>query len=279
MSAREERLLTPETIAAVDQWLDDADVFAKGYWQYVNGELVTVGLRIGKGWDKVVAFFGDTVVRHEGGTHTVLSAKDAAEVSRLLAERHSTNEALDDAVQALKERDLRIAELEAAAEKVAGFCAQRAEYVNNLRNCNPNADHDYYRWTGHAEARRQLSQLLGLPVAWPAEDATVPVPAEDVSPQVAKLRSVLAPTVHPTAGELAEQRHLMDPLDHLLESLAPCAVAVAVPSSCRWCGVEQDKHGGRWKTPIGWHRYVPPTQALIKARMIARRQARTEVTP
>lgn len=54
--------------------------------------------------------------------------------------------------------------------KVAAYCAQRAEYVDNLRNANPNADHDYYRWTGHAEARRQLSELLGLPVGWPAED-------------------------------------------------------------------------------------------------------------
>lgn len=65
----------------------------------------------------------------------------------------------------------RIAELETAAKKVAGFCAQRAEYVDNLRNCSPSNDRDYYRWSGHAEARRQLSQLLGLPVAWPAEDA------------------------------------------------------------------------------------------------------------
>ncbi|MFB7605221.1 hypothetical protein [Streptomyces gardneri] len=64
----------------------------------------------------------------------------------------------------------RVAELEAAAEKVAGFCAQRAEYVTNLRECSPTNKRDYYRWSGHAEARRQLSQLLGLPVGWPIED-------------------------------------------------------------------------------------------------------------
>lgn len=29
------------------------------------------------------------------------------------------------------------------------------------------------------------------------------------------------PRHHPTEGELAEQRHLMDPLDHALEALAP----------------------------------------------------------
>ncbi|MFE2556029.1 hypothetical protein ACFXGT_08325 [Streptomyces sp. NPDC059352] len=68
-----------------------------------------------------------------------------------------------------------VAELEASAEKVAGFCAKRAEYVTNLRDCNGN-DADYYRWTGHAEARRQLSQMLGLPVAWPAKDKAEPAP-------------------------------------------------------------------------------------------------------
>ncbi|TXS23117.1 hypothetical protein EAO70_04930 [Streptomyces sp. adm13(2018)] len=93
-----------------------------------------------------------------------------AEVQRLQAERHSTNEALSDAAVQLRVQRDRIAELEAAAEKVAGFCAARAEYVDNLRGCSPSNNRDYYRWTGHAEARRQLSQLLGLPVGWPAED-------------------------------------------------------------------------------------------------------------
>lgn len=62
-----------------------------------------------------------------------------------------------------------VAEMGAQAEKVAAFCAQRAEYVTNLREFVEGGEHDYFRWTGHAEARRQLSQSLGLPVAWPAE--------------------------------------------------------------------------------------------------------------
>ncbi|MCD2461945.1 hypothetical protein MBT42_18385 [Streptomyces sp. MBT42] len=245
-TGRKERLLTPETIAAVDQWLDEADVFAKGYWQYVDGKLTTVGLRIGQDWDRVVAFFGDTVVRHEDGSHSVLSAKDAAELVRLRAEaqqlqnditgaclaryeeerenarlrlawksareraqaygegilrhveerdsyakwleqeqgvtlqlraqvaelegeRHSTNEALSDAAETIRAQRDRIAELEATAAQVARFCAARAEYVDNINNCSPSNDRDYWRWNGHAEARRQLSQLLGLPVGWPAE--------------------------------------------------------------------------------------------------------------
>lgn len=43
-----------------------------------------------------------------------------------------------------------------------------------------------------------------------------------------------------------------------------------VPSSCRWCGVEERCHGQRW---------TPPTTAQIKARMLARRAARTNPKP
>ncbi|MFG2873331.1 hypothetical protein [Streptomyces sp. NPDC048338] len=67
----------------------------------------------------------------------------------------------------------RVAELEAAAEQVALFCAQRAEYVTTLRQ-HGSSDADYFRWSGHAEARRQLSQRLGLPVAWPLGDGESP---------------------------------------------------------------------------------------------------------
>ncbi|MFD7978850.1 hypothetical protein [Streptomyces sp. NPDC059071] len=113
------------------------------------------------------------------------------QISELESERHSTNEALSKAVE-------RLAELEAAAAKVAEFCADRASYITSIRNCHPDNSHDYDRWQGHAAARRQLSQLLGLPVGWPAEDTAKP---------------------HPSEGELAEQRHLVDPLDHSFEAL------------------------------------------------------------
>ncbi|MFL3869178.1 hypothetical protein LT966_21505 [Streptomyces griseobrunneus] len=78
----------------------------------------------------------------------------------------------------------RIAELEAQAEKVTAFAAQRAEYVTSILNCHPDNKHDYYRWQGHAESRRQLSQALGLPVAWPTamEPRTAPAPAEASAP-------------------------------------------------------------------------------------------------
>lgn len=57
-----------------------------------------------------------------------------------------------------------------AMEKAVGeFVAARAKYITAIRNCHPDNGHDYDRWQGHAAARRQLAQTLGLPVAWPAE--------------------------------------------------------------------------------------------------------------
>lgn len=67
------------------------------------------------------------------------------------------------------EQAARVAELEQQAAVVAKFVAARAEYITSIRNCHPDNAHDYHRWQGHAESRRQLAQTLGLPVAWPAE--------------------------------------------------------------------------------------------------------------
>lgn len=44
-------------------------------------------------------------------------------------------------------------------ETVQYFLGQREEYVRVLKQC-VEADSDYYRWQGHAEARRQLGQSL-----------------------------------------------------------------------------------------------------------------------
>lgn len=55
-------------------------------------------------------------------------------------------------------------------DQVAKFCAERARYITSINNCHPDNAHDYYRWQGHAEARRQLSERLGLPVAWPENE-------------------------------------------------------------------------------------------------------------
>lgn len=49
------------------------------------------------------------------------------------------------------------------------------------------------------------------------------------------------------------------------------------PFGCRWCGVEQRFHGRRSLRGRNSHRWEQPTQAQIKARMLARRNVRTAV--
>ncbi|MFF4417043.1 hypothetical protein ACFYY8_31365 [Streptosporangium sp. NPDC001559] len=46
-----------------------------------------------------------------------------------------------------------------------------------------------------------------------------------------------------------------------------------VPSGCRWCGLEQREHFQRWKPPVGWHVWEPPTKEQIGTRMRERRAA------
>lgn len=63
---------------------DDIDrlrpwVFTKGYYQSVDGKTTLVGLRIGEGESRVVAFYGDWIVRHPDGTWTVHAAPKEAQ--------------------------------------------------------------------------------------------------------------------------------------------------------------------------------------------------------
>ncbi|MEU7154076.1 hypothetical protein AB0B15_39605 [Streptomyces sp. NPDC045456] len=70
-----ERQLTKDNAGEIDDWLDRVDVFAKPYVETVDGRLTLVGLRIGLRPDRVIARFGDTLVRHADGTHTVRRAE------------------------------------------------------------------------------------------------------------------------------------------------------------------------------------------------------------
>lgn len=73
-----ERRLTRTTIDRIADRLDLAGVFTKDYTRYVDGRLKTVGLRIGEKPRHVVAFFGDTIIWHADGAHTVRHADEAA---------------------------------------------------------------------------------------------------------------------------------------------------------------------------------------------------------
>jgi hypothetical protein len=65
------RTLTPSNLYAVNAWLDNASVFTKQYRENVDDELIITGLRIGQRPNHVVAKFGNTIVRHYDGSHTV----------------------------------------------------------------------------------------------------------------------------------------------------------------------------------------------------------------
>lgn len=90
---------------------------------------------------------------------------ETADADRALVEHAA--EDLAALLAELERRDERIAELERQAAVVAEFVAARAEYITAIYGCHDSAD--YSRWQGHAESCRQLAELLGLPVAWPAE--------------------------------------------------------------------------------------------------------------
>ena len=67
--------LTRESFNRIDDAVDRDGVFAKGYWQYVDGKNTVVGLRIGQDYvGRVVARFGDHVVRSVDGTYSVRTA-------------------------------------------------------------------------------------------------------------------------------------------------------------------------------------------------------------
>jgi hypothetical protein len=69
--------LTERSIGRIDDAVDRDGIYAKGYWQEVDGTLTVVGLRIGSGGDRLVARFGDTVIRHPDGRWSVHPAPAA----------------------------------------------------------------------------------------------------------------------------------------------------------------------------------------------------------
>lgn len=47
------------------------------------------------------------------------------------------------------------------------------------------------------------------------------------------------------------------------------------PFGCRWCGVAAGNHGSRYVSSQGMHAWEQPTNDQVKARMQARRTARS----
>lgn len=58
-------------LAEIDDRIDQDGIYAKGYWQEVDGKLTVVGLRIGTGPTRQIAHWGDWIIRQPNGQWTV----------------------------------------------------------------------------------------------------------------------------------------------------------------------------------------------------------------
>jgi hypothetical protein len=143
----------------------------------------------------------------------LMSPEVAAELERLRAERHSTNESVSEADEALRANRDRIAELEttndALRARLAVLEAQRAALAERLlagqqwrRGRNPELVSE------DRVSQPELRVIFGIPLAAPwdgvaeADGITRRIaptqalredePSEDVSPRVAELRELLA---------------------------------------------------------------------------------------
>lgn len=67
-------LLTPRSITRIDDEVDRDGIYAKGYFERDGDKTVCVGLRIGTGETRIVARYGDHVIRHPDGRWTVRPA-------------------------------------------------------------------------------------------------------------------------------------------------------------------------------------------------------------
>lgn len=71
--------------------------------------------------------------------------------------------------------------------------------------------------------------------------------------------------------------HLLNESTGLRHGVVRWPVGATPPFGCRWCGTEHGHHGRSWIRGHGIHGWEQPTQAQIKARMLARRNARKAV--
>lgn len=70
--------LTPRNITAVDDEVDRDGHYAKGYFESDGDKTVCVGLRIGTGETRIVARYGDHLIRHPDGRWSVHEAPTPA---------------------------------------------------------------------------------------------------------------------------------------------------------------------------------------------------------
>jgi len=63
--------LTRDNLNDIDDVIDDDNIYAKGFFESVNEEITLTGLRIGTGAKRMIAHFGDWIVRDPAGRWVV----------------------------------------------------------------------------------------------------------------------------------------------------------------------------------------------------------------
>lgn len=102
---------------------------------------------------------GPAMIRHitDGGGHPEMTLAVLDLLEKLVASLPNHQRA-GESVKELSDKAL------AFVAKVEGFINERPSYINSINNVAPGNDPDYWRWNGHAEARRQLAELLNRTV-------------------------------------------------------------------------------------------------------------------
>lgn len=140
-----------------------------------------------------------------------------------------------------------------------------------------------------AELERLRARVAELEAVRDALLAERHVTNEALDDAVQELRARQDEPVQTLRGESADWKrlgfedphesplHRTDRVPHdLPEIRVPFAAETEVePTGCRYCGIPARVHAQQWKASVGWHKWVLPTEAQIKARMLARRAART----
>lgn len=83
----------------------------------------------------------------------------------------------------------------------------------------------------------------------------------------------------PSTASRRAAHPISDPLFRKAPPVTVKRLTFESPYGCRWCGIEQRRHGRRWFAVIGMHSWLEPDQAMILERMTRRRAHRLAALP
>lgn len=155
---------------------------------------------------------------------------------------HMLAEALDENIDARAQ----IRELTAQLAKVHDFIHARHEFVGALRRYSGEDMGDYMKWTGHAEARRELAETLGLKLDQQTGGLADRTPATPDAPPV---------MIYGASDDLIESRGAVDEEYGAAYNRPTTVVVKTASGQTVWLHAEHDPDGtGEWRVyPVSGH--------------------------